>query len=382
MAPHLEVGLDHHARARPRERLLTSAPRSRKPKWRSGAARMGSSRPRCRGSQVWIETQVTPSEASRRKEASPGVRPALAHPPGHPAPEAGREARAPRRRRRRVTRATTADRAPPLGRAFEPRWRPTPPRLAPPRKENHERPAGETSGTLGCRTRPAPAPPRTPRGRRGERAPRPAPAPPRPVGPPAGSRAAMPRAARRLRPGSRAGAAPRRRTTGRPGTPAPAGPRARRADARSSGVPSAPTAGPIVRRAGAARRRAVRREPEAGRRRAGGREGSRARRHGTSRPSGQRGSPGNDDTLGPAMTLPSCRRAARAHLSVVPREPRRGRPSAAAHRVAAVALPGGPTPRARPEPRLGLGVEGARRPRSCAAAPCTSATSAARTAPS
>ena len=60
--------------------LRTSAPRSRKPKWRSGFAKTGSSRPRCSGSQVWIETQVTPREARRRKDASPASeRPSLIH---------------------------------------------------------------------------------------------------------------------------------------------------------------------------------------------------------------------------------------------------------------------------------------------------------------
>ena len=60
--------------------LRTSAPRSRKPKWRSGLAKTGSSSPRWSGSQVWIETQVTPREARRRKDAAPASeRPSLIH---------------------------------------------------------------------------------------------------------------------------------------------------------------------------------------------------------------------------------------------------------------------------------------------------------------
>ena len=174
--------------------LRTSAPRSRKPKWRSGFAKTGSSRPRCRGSQVWIETQVTPREARRRKDASPASeRPSLIHhdtPRRKPGASAAPAEGAP---------AGASWRAPPVRRAARSRRRPRRTRSSPRRQTRRGRPAGAGRGPLLRRPRPGPGPPRRPRGGRvRERLGR-APAPPRPASPRAGCRAATRRGGRRPR---------------------------------------------------------------------------------------------------------------------------------------------------------------------------------------
>ena len=161
-----------------------------------------------------------------------------------------------------------------------------------------------------------------------------------------GQGAEQPGPERRVVPGParRAAAAQRRRRRDRPGTPPRAGPLARRAGAPRSGVPTAPTAGRSRRRAVAARPRGSARAPVAGRRPAGGRGARPARPRGPASPSTRGGSLRNDDTLAPPMPSRPAPGPRVPDVPLVPREPRRGRPAAAAHRGAAVALPGGTTP--------------------------------------
>ena len=244
VSPHLEVGLHHHPKPGrvgvPHERAQVAEAEVAVRPGEDGLVEPALER------VPGVDRDPGDAQGSEAAEGRLArVRPALAHPPGDAAPEAGRERRAsaagglcrvPEAReppgRRRASGATSARARPEAARtsAEEASSGRAPERVeATPARRRRRAPcaaskAARSSGWASASTSAGSA-----SARRALRH---------------GARGATPRAARRPRRGSPAGAGPRRRTTDRPGRPARAGPRVRRAGARPSGVPSAPTAGP------------------------------------------------------------------------------------------------------------------------------------------
>ncbi len=337
--------------------LRTSAPRSRKPKWRSGFAKTGSSRPRCSGSQVWIETQVTPREARRRKDASPASeRPSLIHhdtprrkPGASAAPAEGASAGASGRTacpaRRSISAAAQADAVLTSAEdATRAACRSGPRAASPPaaarawaasKAARGSRWASVSASTGSASARLASGSVPSSHAPRGASSPDRLSSRRRAAGTKSGSsRYASSRATSRpsAKPHDRAPAPPLRRPgrrlvdaaeiDGEPSRPSPA-----------AGVPPG-------------QQDEEPREPPA---RALAVDASTRRR-----------APAKDDTLPPNVLRVRSGNAC-AHDALLPREPRGGRTAAPADRGPSAAVPGRPAHRARPLPRLRLGFEGARR---------------------
>ena len=223
-----------------RGRRATSPRRSRRPKCRSGRRRRpGSSRPRCSGSQVWIDTQVdaqrgeAPERGGRRRPRAPRSSTTTRRDgrPGRGAARARGEAS--RRPRPRPSGAYLRHR--------RVRGRPRR-RAARPRTDAARDGGSSASGRLECGPRvPTPTAPRASGSASRRRASRAG----RAAEQPGAERRVVAAAAREQRLAARA------RSAGRRGKPALAAPRGRRAGARRAGAASAPTGG--ARRRTAAR---------------------------------------------------------------------------------------------------------------------------------